>query len=166
MMAMKLYWVMMIFCFEESLWCSPIGKKKWNDLHQWYHQGWKIQTNGIYHRPKSKAWYICGIQTIESYLSHGCLMNFISNEDNFPHDLHILNTTFRLRNRLHKPFDKLSSKDQYSILLFNRKVRVSSKLYWLQKFDDIDNKWMIFKWTWWTTYYHSNAKTPWPDKYW
>ena len=101
----------------------------------------KIQTNEIYHRLKSKAGYIFEIQTIKSCFKQGCLKDVKSNEESRPHDFDILNATFRLPNGLHKTLDKLSSKDLYSIILFNRSVHIASKLYWLQKFDNIENKW-------------------------
>ena len=128
----------MIFFFKENHW----SKSEMIYVNDIIKDG-KIQTNEIYHRLKSKAGYIFEIQTIKSCFIQGCLKNVKSNEESCPHDFDILDATFRLSNGLHKPLDKLSSKDLYSIILFNRSVHIASKLYWLQKFDDIENKWMI-----------------------
>ena len=65
----------------------------------------KIQTNEIYHRLKSEAGYIFGIQTIKSCFIKGCLKSFDSNEDGQPHDLDILNAIIRLPNGLNTTLD-------------------------------------------------------------
>ena len=50
------------------------------------------------------------------------------------------------------------SKDLYNIILFNRIVQIASKLYWLQKFDNIDYKWLIwFQMNFVNIFYHGNA---------
>ena len=135
---------MMIFCFKRTSDVCPLDKK-WDDLYiNDIIKDGKIQTNEIYHRLKSKAGYISEIQTIKSCFLQGCFKNFNSNEDSHPHDFDILNATFILPSGLHKTLDKLSSKDLYSIILFNRSVHIASKLYWLRKFDNIKNKWMIW----------------------
>ena len=104
----------------------------------------KIQQNEIYHRLKNKTGYMFEMQTIKTCFSQGCLKSLILNENGNPQDCAILNSTFRLPNRLHKPLNKSSSKDLYSIVLYNKTVQVPSKLYWLHKFDNIDDKWMVW----------------------
>ena len=76
------------------------------------------------------------MQTIKTRFSRG--------ENGNPQDRAISDTTFRLPNGLHKPLNKLSSKDLSRIILYDRTVQIPSKLYWLHKFYNIDNKWMVW----------------------
>ena len=99
-----------------------------------------IQQNEIYHRLKNIAGYMFKLQTIKTCFSQGCFKSLILNEYGNPQDRAILDATFRLPNGLPKP----PTKDLYSIVLYNRTVQIPSKLQWLHKFDNIDNKWMVW----------------------